>query len=128
MLTPGRSRVPEGNRREDEERGFRELREKLIRILGVPTVNRLIDRATTEIARVHPAMALLRCDGDEMSFDDVRRAFGDSSDADVRAGYTALNGVLLLLVARLLGREIALRLTEGVTVSDLLESRIIGEG
>ena len=120
--------MPEGNRRDDEERGFRELREKLIRILGVPTVNRLIDRAVLEIGRVHPAMTFLRCDGDEIRFDDVRQAFAESSDADVRAGYTALNGVLLLLVARLLGREIALRLTEGVTVSDLLESRLIGEG
>lgn len=115
-------------RSDEQERSFCELREKLIRILGVPTVNRLIERAVVEIGRAHPAMAGLRCDGDQIRFDEVRRALAECNEADIQAGYTALNGVLLLLLARLLGRELALRLTEGVTVSDLLESRVIGNG
>src|SRR5205085_9120425 len=99
MLTVGRKLLSDTSAREEQEQGFRELHEKLIRILGVPTVNRLIDRAVMEIARVHPAMAFLRCDGDEIGFDEVRQAFADSSDAEVRAGDTALNGASRLLVA-----------------------------
>ena len=53
-------------RSDEQERSFCELREKLIRILGVPTVNRLIERAVVEIGRAHPAMAGLRCDGDRV--------------------------------------------------------------
>ena len=113
---------------ENYEDSFRELREKLIRILGTPTVNRLIERAAIEIEQPHPAMRHLRCEDDEISFGAVRTAMREDADADPRASYTALNGVLLLLVARLLGRELALRLTEGVSVSDLLESKVIGHG
>jgi hypothetical protein len=34
--------------------------------------------------------------------------------------------VLLLLVARLLGRELAMRLTEDLTVAELLETGLVG--
>ena len=108
------------------EQTFRELREKLIRILGVQTVNRLIERAVLEIALVHPGLASLRVQGDDIELEAVHHDLAGRPESEIQAGYTALNGVLLLLVARLLGREIALRLTEGVSVSDLLESRVIG--
>lgn len=103
------------------------LRERLIRILGVPTVNRLIERAVVEIGRAHPALQGLRCDGDRMVLDDVRAALEGADPATVRDTFTALNGVLLLLVARLLGREIAIRMTDGISVGEFLESRAIGE-
>lgn len=102
------------------ETSFGELRERLVRVLGAPTVNRLVDRAVAEISRSHPAISSLRCQDDEVQFHDVRRALSEASDAQIRDTFTALNGVLLLVVARILGREIADRLTEGLSVAEYL--------
>lgn len=102
------------------EASFTRLRERLIRVLGVMTVNRLIDRAVVEIARAHPAIANLRCEDDEVELTEVRAAMASSTPEQIRDAFMALDGVLLLLVARLLGREIAVRLTEGMTLEDHL--------
>jgi len=109
------------------EQQFVELRERLVRILGLPTVNRLVERAVAEIARAHPAVAKLRITGDDLDFSEMRIALEQTDGADARGTFNALNGVLLLLVARLLGREIAERLTEDVIVADLLEAKTLGD-
>jgi hypothetical protein len=98
------------------ETAFRELREQLIRVLGAPTVNRMIERSATEISAVHSGMASLRCVDDDIKFDGVRRAFAEASDEEIRDAFAALNGVLLLIVARILGKELARRLTEGLPI------------
>lgn len=108
------------------ENQFKELRERLIRVLGAPTVNRLIERAVTEISRAHPTMSGLRSEDEHMVFDEVKRDMADASPEQMRDAFMALAGVLLLLVARLLGREIATRLTEGVTLADILEAEVSG--
>jgi hypothetical protein len=97
--------------------GFTELRERLIRVLGAPTVNRLIDRSVAEISRAHPGIASLRCEDDELRFEGVGQAFAEASDDEIRNTFAALTGVLLLLIARLLGSELADRLTEGLSVA-----------
>lgn len=97
-----------------------ELRERLIRVLGTPTVNSLIDRSVIEITQAHPALASLHIDDDRLRFDGVRVAFADADDEQLRNSFVALHGVLLLLVARLLGREIAERLTGGLTIAGYL--------
>jgi hypothetical protein len=105
------------------ETTFTDLRERLIRVLGAPTVNRLVDRAIAEVQRSHPAIQSFAApDGeDEMSFDAARIAFAEATDEQIRDAFTAFNSVLLLVVARLLGKEIALRLTEGLSVSEYLQ-------
>jgi hypothetical protein len=108
------------------ENQFKDLRERLIRVLGAPTVNRLVERAVTEITRAHPTMAALRSEDDRLVFDEVKRDMAGASPEVIRDAFMALAGVLLLLVARLLGREIATRLTEGVTLADILEAEVSG--
>lgn len=108
------------------ESEFIRLRDRLIRILGMPTVDRLIERSIVELAGSHPALEGLNVKDEVLVFDDVRRQLADASDDQVRASYGALNAVLILLVARLLGREIAVRLTEDLTVAELLEASGIG--
>lgn len=105
------------------ETTFTDLRERLIRVLGAPTVNRLIDRAAAEVQRSHPAIKSLVVDDcdDRVSFEAARIAFAEATDDQIRDAFTAFNGVLLLVVARLLGKEIALRLTEGLSVSEYLQ-------
>lgn len=102
------------------ETSFADLRERLIRVLGAPTVNRLVDRAVAEISRAHPGISSLRCRDDEVVFDDVRHALSEATDVEIRDTFSALYGVLLLVVARLLGKEIADRLTEGLSVAEYL--------
>jgi hypothetical protein len=106
------------------ESRFVELHERLIKVLGAPTVNRLLSRALAEISRAHPGIAALRCQEDALMFDAVRTAMIDEPPEKVRDAFMALAGVLLLLVARLLGREIASRLTEGVTLAEYLEAEV----
>jgi hypothetical protein len=105
------------------EASFVDLRERLIRVLGSATVNRLVERSVVEIRGAHPGIEGLRCEDDEVVFQDVREALSDASAEEVRDSFTALNGVLMVLVARLLGREIADRLTEGITKLSYLEGR-----
>ena len=109
------------------EKTFVELRERLIRVLGIPTVNRLVDRAVTEIRGVHPGIASLRCDDEGVVFDGVREALAGARDDELRDTFAALSGVLLLIVARLLGREIAHRLTEGLSVAEYLQNGGLGD-
>ena len=97
-----------------------ELRERLIRVLGAPSTNRLVERAVVEISDTHPELRALKFDGDDITFGDLRASLADADDERVREAFTALTGVLLLLVARLLGREVADRLTEGVTIAEYL--------
>lgn len=109
-----------------EER-LTELRERLIRILGVLTVNRLMERATLEIGKASPAVLRIRWDEDAIYFDEFRQALTDVSDEEVRETFTRLNAVLLLLVARLLGNEVARRLTQDVTLADAVDWRVLRE-
>ena len=102
------------------ETWFLETCDRLIRVLGSPTVNRLLDRAVTEIGAAHPSVSAIHLDDDKIDVTGLRRALADASPEQVRDTFTALNGVLLLLVARLLGREVAQRLTEGLSVSEYL--------
>ena len=108
------------------ETAFTELRERLIRVLGAPTVTRLIERAVVEISAAHPGIASLRCDDNTVIFDSVRAAFAEAQEDEIRNAFAALNGVLLLIVARLLGNQIAERLTEGLTVADILQKGELG--
>jgi hypothetical protein len=117
----------EPERFEFYETSFSELRERLIRVLGSPTVNRLIDRAVVEMAQAHPQMSSLQCEDDDIFFEEVRRAYTGSADEDVRDGFMALSGTLLLLVARLLGREIAERLTARLTAAEYGRGGLIGQ-
>lgn len=108
------------------EQQFLDLHERLIRILGVLTVNRLLHRACVEIGRAHPAVLKIRCDEDSISMDGLNDELAGASDEEIRETFQRLNAVLLLLVARLLGNEVARRLTEGVPSADRFDWRQTG--
>lgn len=99
---------------------FMQLREQLIRILGVQTVDLIIERGAAEISPTFPAMGMIRFDNLEVDLDPVVAALDGASEAEVRAAFSALNGVILLILARLLGRENALRLADGENTRSLL--------
>ena len=105
------------------EAQFCELRERLIRILGVLTVNRLLERAIVEIGRADPAVLAIRVNEECVDFESFREATAGATDVEMRERLERLNAVLLLFVARLLGNEVARRLTDGIAVGDLLDWR-----
>lgn len=101
---------------EDE---FLRLHSRLTDILGVTTTNRLIERAVIEASEAHTSLRSLACDEETLNFDGVRASLADATPEEVRDPFMALNGVLMLLLARLLGRAVAQRLTEGTLVGSM---------
>ena len=82
------------------EAQFCELRERLIRILGVLTVNRLLERAIVEIGRADPAVLAIRINDESVDFEAFREATAGATDAEMRERLERLNAVLLLFVTR----------------------------
>jgi hypothetical protein len=99
---------------------FLRLREQLVRILGVQTVDLIIERGAAEISPAFPAMSLMRFVESEVNLDAVVAALDGKSEPEVRAAFDALNGVILLILARLLGKEVALRMADGEGTRSLL--------
>jgi hypothetical protein len=99
---------------------FLQLREQLVRILGVQTVDLIIERGAAEISPAFPAMGLLRFEKSEVNLDAVVAALDGKSEPEVRPAFDALNGVILLVLARLLGKENALRMADGEGTRSLL--------
>ena len=118
------SRCQEGAIRQDEvnryETALIELRKSLIRTLGMHSVDLIMRRAVREVSQTYPAMALITYDGDDIAFDGVRKAMNGHRDEEMSAAFSALNGVMLVIVARMLGREIAIRLAQSLDAEFIL--------
>jgi len=102
---------------------FGELREQLVRSLGTTTVDLVIERAAIEIIHTYPAMALIRLDGHAPHFEAMDAALEGTSDGEVSAAFGALRGVILLILARLLGKEMTARIAPTNDVRGYLEGR-----
>ena len=98
-----------------------ELRLKLIKTLGVDAVDVVMRRAIAEVAYSYPALSLITCADENVIFDGTEAAFANGDDDQIDAAFEALNGVMLLIIARILGREIASRLAEGVAAQQLMK-------
>jgi hypothetical protein len=103
-----------------------DLRERLIRSLGVETVNVLVDRSLEEVLTVYPGLAAIQREGDDLILDGLEEAYRDRPEADVRAAFSALYAVMLLMLARMLGKEIALRLADTKDARRVLEGEDLG--
>ena len=91
-------------------------------ILGMPTVDMLIDRSVTEIRAAHPVVRQISVDGGELNIDSLNQAFGESTTEEAQVAINALTAVMLLVLARLLGRRVAQSLAEQVNKADLFEA------
>jgi hypothetical protein len=83
---------------------FFDLREQLARVLGVDTAEALIDRALTEVEEAYPALEALRRGHDSGSLEE---SFARSGDEEVVRAFNTLTSVILLILARMLGRKVA---------------------
>jgi hypothetical protein len=95
---------------EAAERMCTQLRLGLGRWIGATGYRALLDRALGLVRAEHPALGSLSCHGEEEL--DVAAAVRAHGAAEVAAGIMAVVAVLIDLLGRLIGEEMALRLVE----------------
>ena len=88
------------------------LWERLVTTLGIHTGRVLLTRALRQTAQRHPELALIQLDDADLSFDALEKS--PAAWPQGEAAFNDLFSELLLLLARLLGRETAQRLVEGI--------------
>src|SRR5438105_13168388 len=91
------------------------LWERLVTTLGIHTVRVLLDRAIWQAAQRHPEIALIHHDDAGLSFDALETSYATRPQEEIEAAFNDLSAELLLILARLLGREAAQRLVREVT-------------
>lgn len=92
------------------ERGCARLRAGLTRWIGSDGYRALVDRALEQTRAVHPALAGLQCPADDVQ--GVAAIAGVHDAAEVREGILALVALLIDLLSRVIGEEMAVRLVE----------------
>ena len=65
-------------------------------------------------------MSLLRWDDEQIQFHALESELETKTDDEINDAFNALSAVMLLIIARLLGRQIALRLADGMNAEALL--------
>ena len=94
------------------------LWERLVMTLGIHTVRVLLDRAIWQTAQRHPEIALIHHDSG-LTFDALEKNYATRPEEEIEAAFTDLVAEMLLILARLLGREMAQRLAEDLAVKDI---------
>ena len=94
------------------------LWERLVTTLGIHTVRVLLDRAIWQTAQRHPEIALIHHDSG-LTFDALEKNYATRPEEEIEAAFTDLVAEMLLILARLLGREMAQRLAEDLAVKDI---------
>jgi len=94
----------------DAETRLSELWERMVQTIGIHTVNVLMDRAIWDASRNHPELALIQRSDAGLSFAALNETYADRSPREVTAAFGDLSSDLLVILARLLGQEMAQRL------------------
>src|SRR5918911_1788701 len=90
------------------------LWERLVTRLGIHTVRVLLDRAIWQTAQRHPDIALIHHDDAGCTFDAMELSYAMRPQEEIEAAFDDLSAELLLILARLLGKEAAQRLVREV--------------
>jgi hypothetical protein len=107
------------NRLERYEKRLVSLWERSVTTLGIHTVHVLLDRAIGQTAQRHPDIALIHHDDCGLNFDALEERYATRPQEDIAAAFDDLSAEMLLILARLLGRERAQRLDEDLAVTDV---------
>lgn len=101
---------------------FAELRSKLVEALGSDTIDLVLERGVREVEGVYPGFRLTVVPDRVAELDWEPGATGNESD-DARAAYSALYAAMLVILARMLGREIAVRLASATDAERVLQGQ-----
>ena len=85
-------------------------RERLVRTLGIHTARVLLARAIWQTAQRHPDIALIRLDDTGLTFDALETRYATRPQKEIEAAFSDLTAELLLVLDRLMGREMAQQL------------------
>ena len=102
------------------------LHQKLVVTLGAVTVCQLLQRALVEAAGTYPALGLIRVEEDGLDFSHADAEFLRQPATDVQVAFSAFYAVTIVLLARILGREVAVRLAGNPPAEAVLEGNLIG--
>ena len=91
------------------------LWQRLVRTLGIHTVRVLLDRALWQTAQRHPDLALLHHDETGLNFGALEQSYATRPQEEIEAAFNDLSAELLLILARLLGKEAAQLLVREAT-------------
>ncbi len=94
------------------EQRLNDLWERMVRAIGIHTVNVLIERAIWQASQKHPELALIARTDEGLSYEAFERAVADQPEEQIAAAFEDLSSELMLILARLLGREMAERLAQ----------------
>jgi hypothetical protein len=83
------------------------LWERLVTTLGIHTARVLLARAIWQTAQRHPDIALLQHDDGGLTFDALETRYATRPHEEIEAAFHDLSTELRLVLARLLGREMA---------------------
>jgi hypothetical protein len=83
------------------------LWERLVMALGIHTARVLLARAIWQSAQRHPDIALIHHDDAGLTFDTLETRCATRPQKEIEAAFTDLSAELLLILDRLLGREMA---------------------
>jgi hypothetical protein len=81
-----------------------------------------MERALEDVVTVYPGLGAIMREGDAMRLDGLDDSYASASVTEVRDAFSALYAVMLVMLGRMLGKEIALRL------AGLPEDRRVFEG
>ncbi len=104
------------------EARLNDLRERMIRAIGIHTVNVLLERAIYEAAQAHPELSLIEQTDAGLSYNEMERAYANRPEGDIAAAFSDLTTGLLLILARLLGKEMADRLAQEIKARQAQEA------
>ena len=90
---------------------------RLVTTLGIHTVRVLLDRAIRQTAQRHPDIALLHHNAG-LSFDALEQSYATRPAEEIAAAFNDLISEMLLILTRLLGGEMAQRLTDELEITD----------
>ena len=99
------------------------LWERMVRSLGIHTVNVLLERAVWEASRQHPELALVERTDHGLSFDALEKRYAGRPQEDVDRALGDLYSEVVGILARLLGWEMAQRLSQELEAKQALEQQ-----
>ena len=99
------------------------LWERMVRSLGIHTVNVLLERAVWEVSRQHPELALLERTDHGLSFEALEKSYAGRPQEDVDRAFNDLYSEMVGILSRLLGWEMAQRLSQELEAKQALEQQ-----
>jgi hypothetical protein len=100
-----------------------ELWERMVRTIGIHTVNVLVERAVWEASHKHPELALIEVTDTGLALDELNKKLAGRPEGEVSDAFGDLTSELMMVLARLIGKEMAQNVAKELQMKLDLENR-----